>query len=77
MYFSFLKNLNQNFPVKKILTIAWWEYITKVRTKAFLISTILMPVVIVAFSVLPTILMDKGDLRQKHIVIIDQTGWGI
>ncbi|MCS7229427.1 MAG: ABC transporter permease [Candidatus Kryptonium sp.] len=61
--------------MKKVFTIAWWEYITKVRTKAFLISTILMPLIIAAFSVLPTILMDKGDLRQKHIGIIDQTGW--
>lgn len=48
---------------------------TKVRTKAFLISTILMPIIIVAFSIFPRILAEKADVRQKFIGVIDQTNW--
>ncbi len=61
--------------MKKILTIAWWEYITKVRTKAFLISIILMPIFIIGFSILPRILMEKAETKQKLIGVVDLTGW--
>jgi ABC-2 type transport system permease protein len=61
--------------MKKILTIAWWEYITKVRTKTFLISLILMPALIIAFGFLPTFLMEKADLKQKRIGVVDLSGW--
>ncbi len=61
--------------MKKILTIAWWEYITKVRTKTFLISLILMPALIIAFGFLPTFLMEKADIKQKRIGVVDLSGW--
>lgn len=61
--------------MSKVFIIAWWEYITKVRTKAFLISIVLMPIIIVGFSILPTILAEKADVRQKFIGVIDQTNW--
>jgi ABC-2 type transport system permease protein len=61
--------------MRKVLSIARWEYITKVRTKAFLISIILMPVIIFAFAVLPTLLMEKADTKTKYFGIADLTGW--
>ncbi len=61
--------------MKKVFTIAWWEYITKVRTKTFLISIILMPVLIIAFSTLPTVLVEKLETKQRIIGVVDLTGW--
>ncbi|CUS97519.1 ABC transporter permease [Candidatus Chrysopegis kryptomonas] len=61
--------------MKKILTIAWWEYITKVRTKAFLISIVLMPLFIFVFSILPRVLVERADTEQKTIGVVDLTGW--
>ncbi len=63
------------FFMKKIFTIVWWEYITKVRTKAFLISIVLMPIFIVGFSILPGILVEKMDTKQKVVGVVDLTGW--
>jgi len=64
-----------NSLMKKIFSIAWWEYITKVRTKTFLISLVLMQVFIFVFSVLPTVLMEKFKATQKVIGVVDLSGW--
>ncbi len=61
--------------MKKIFSIAWWEYITKVRTKVFLISLVLMPIFILGFSILPTILIEKVEAGQKVIGVADLSGW--
>lgn len=61
--------------MKKIFSIAWWEYITKVRTKVFLISLILMPIFIIGFSILPAVLMEKVETGQKVIGVVDLSGW--
>jgi len=57
--------------MKKIITIAKWEYIEKIKTKAFVISLVLTPLIIIAFSVLPTLLSNKEELRTKAIGIVD------
>ncbi len=57
--------------MNKIFTIAKWEYIEKVKTKAFVISLIITPVIIVLFAVLPTLLSDKEELQTKIIGIVD------
>ncbi|MGD8307400.1 MAG: ABC transporter permease [Ignavibacteria bacterium] len=57
--------------MNKIFTIAKWEYFEKVKTKAFVISLIITPVIIVLFAVLPTLLSNKEELQTKIIGIVD------
>lgn len=58
----------------KSLAVARWEYVEKVRSKAFLISLILMPVIMVAFGVLPGLLATRADTETKTIGVIDFSG---
>ena len=60
--------------MKKIITIAKWEFLEKVKTKAFMISLVITPLIIIAFSVLPTLLSNKEELRTKAIGIVDPSG---
>ncbi len=60
--------------MKKILAIAKWEYIEKVKTKTFIISLVLTPLIILSFSLLPTLFADKNDERTKVVGIIDSSG---
>lgn len=57
--------------MQKILTIAKWEFLEKVKTKAFIISLVITPLIIIAFSVLPTLLSGKEELRTKAIGVVD------
>jgi ABC-2 type transport system permease protein len=60
--------------MKKALAVAKWEFMEKIKSKAFLISLVLMPVIIVLFAVIPGLLATKPDDRPLAIGIIDQTG---
>jgi ABC-2 type transport system permease protein len=60
--------------MKKIWTIAKWEYLEKVKTKTFIVSIIVTPIIIIAFSLLPTLLSDEEMPRVKTIGMIDTSG---
>ncbi len=60
--------------IKKVLAVARWEFIEKVRTKAFIISLIVTPVFMILMSVVPTLLMTKPDTTTVKIGIIDNKG---
>ncbi|MCH7771088.1 MAG: ABC transporter permease [Bacteroidetes bacterium] len=60
--------------MNKILTIAKWEYLEKVKTKTFIISLIITPLIIIMFSLLPTLLTQKEDQRIKVIGVVDTSG---
>jgi len=60
--------------MNKILTIARWEYLEKVKTKTFIISLVITPLIIIMFSLLPTLLTQKEDLRTKIIGVVDTSG---
>jgi len=60
--------------MSKILTIARWEFLEKVKTKAFIISLVITPLIIIMFSILPTLLTQKEDLRTKLIGVVDTSG---
>ncbi len=60
--------------MKKIIAIAKWEFIEKVKTKAFIISLVLTPLFIFALSVLPTLLIDQEDTSPKPVGILDSSG---
>jgi ABC-2 type transport system permease protein len=57
----------------KVFRVARWEFIEKVKTKAFIISLFMLPVIIGVFAVLPGILASKADNQTRNIGIIDQT----
>jgi len=61
--------------MKKILAIAKWEFIEKVKTKTFIISLILTPIIIIGFSIVPTLLSTEEDTRTKAIGVFDRTGF--
>ncbi len=60
--------------MKSAWLVARWEYITRIRSKFFLVSTILMPLLIVGMMFLPVLLMDESDVRGLTLAIVDGSG---
>jgi ABC-2 type transport system permease protein len=60
--------------MKKIFSIAKWEFLEKVKTKAFLISLIITPAIIILFSILPGLLAQDQSVSTKFIGVIDSSG---
>src|ERR1051326_6601452 len=58
---------------KKYLHVARWEYVEKIKSKAFLISLFLMPMIMVAVGVIPTLLASRADSESKVVGIIDRS----
>jgi len=58
----------------KYLVVAKWEFLEKVKSKAFIISLILMPVIMVVFGLLPGLLASKPDDKTITIGVLDETG---
>jgi ABC-type Na+ efflux pump permease subunit len=52
--------------------MAWWEFIQKVKTKAFILSMILSPVIMGVFSILPVLLTTVSVEEPKKILILDK-----
>ena len=60
--------------MNKILAVAKWEFIEKLKTRAFLISMIVTPVIIIAFALLPTMLENHESENTKLIGVVDKSG---
>ena len=60
--------------MKKLFAVVKREYIQRVRTKFFVVATILGPVLMGAFTVVPALLMGMKSGGPTRVVIIDQTG---
>ena len=60
--------------MEKILLIIQREYIQRVRTRWFLISTILTPFVLLGVAALPILLTPAGRSGNHTIVVLDQSG---
>lgn len=58
--------------MNKILAVIRREFVERVRTKAFIISTLLFPFLMVFFSVMPALMM-TGGTRAQRIAIVDAT----
>jgi len=54
----------------KIFIIARREYLERVRTKSFIVMTFLIPALMLAVTVLPSMLMMKGGGGTKHLVVV-------
>ena len=59
--------------MKKILIIIQREYITRVRKKAFMITTFLAPLGFIAFVIF-SIMMTGYSSSNKQVAIIDDSG---
>ncbi len=60
--------------IKKIAAIAKWEFVEKLKTKAFLISLIITPIIIVSITILPSIIFSEEHPNVEVIGIIDTSG---
>jgi ABC-2 type transport system permease protein len=60
--------------VKKSIAVARWEYLEKVKSKAFLISLILMPIIMIGMGVVPSLFVNKPDTEPRAIGVIDPGG---
>src|SRR5579859_3480560 len=63
--------------MRRILLIAWRDYIATVRTKSFLIGLLLVPLLLVGggavLGVLTAFMVITGDTDDKHFAVIDRT----
>jgi ABC-2 type transport system permease protein len=62
--------------MNKILAVIRREFVERVRTRAFLISTILLPVFIVLMTVLPALMMSGSD-HTSRIAVVDGSASGL
>jgi len=60
--------------IEKVFSVARWEFIEKIKTKAFIISLIITPAFMILMTVVPSLLMTKPDTTTTKIGIIDETG---
>jgi ABC-2 type transport system permease protein len=60
--------------MSKTMEVARWEYLEKVRSKAFLISLFVTPLVMVAMGLLPGLFASQEDQQTRTVGIIDQSG---
>ncbi len=60
--------------MRKMIVVAVREYQAAVRTKAFVISMIAMPILMCGVLIAQTILEDKRDISDRHVAIVDHTG---
>jgi len=58
----------------KILKVIQREYSVSVRTKGFIIGTLIVPIIMIGFAVLPIILTQVKSEKQQKISVIDETG---
>jgi ABC-2 type transport system permease protein len=60
--------------MKKLLAVIKREYIQRVRTRFFVVATILGPIMMAAFTVLPGMMMVMQTGGPTRIAVVDQTG---
>lgn len=60
--------------LRKTLTVARWEYLEKVKSKAFLIGLFLTPMLMFGFGVLPGLFASKERDTTTAIGVVDLTG---
>jgi ABC-2 type transport system permease protein len=56
------------------MVVAMREYVAAVKTKAFIVSMIAVPIIWAGSIAIQVILSDKVDVRDKHVAVLDYTG---
>jgi ABC-2 type transport system permease protein len=60
--------------MRKVIVVAVREYQAAVRTKAFIISLVVMPIFMFGSIVLPRLLRNEVDLTEKRVAVLDANG---
>ncbi|MBN1419005.1 MAG: ABC transporter permease [Planctomycetes bacterium] len=60
--------------MRKIIAIIEREFVTRVRTKAFIFGTVAMPLLFIGLTVLPILLAAKKSETVQRIAVLDATG---
>ncbi len=60
--------------MNKIRQIAWTEYLNAVRSKAFLIGLIMLPVLLFGSVLIQKFAESKVDISDRRLVVVDHTG---
>ena len=60
--------------MRNIYLIISREYLERVRKKSFIIVTLLMPILMIAMMVAPSLMMLFSKSEQKQVVVIDRSG---
>ena len=60
--------------MNKVLRVAVTEYLTAVRSKAFLIGIIMLPVLMFGGLIVAQLTKDKVDLKDRRFAVIDRSG---
>lgn len=63
--------------MNKLFAVIRREFVARVRTKAFVISTILLPVMMVAAVVVPIMMMSSTKDQTTYIAVVDASGSGL
>lgn len=56
----------------KLLAIIKREYITRIKTKGFILGTILTPLLLTGFTFLPMLFIEKGSKSEHRLIVLDQ-----
>ena len=59
--------------MNKTYAVARWEFIEKVRTKAFIIGLFMTPMILAIFMVLPSLMANDEQETTKTIGVVDET----
>ncbi|MHC4609867.1 MAG: ABC transporter permease [Planctomycetota bacterium] len=60
--------------MRKVLTVAAREYEAAVKTKAFIITLVVMPVMVLGTGLVQVLLKDKVDITDRRVAVVDYTG---
>ncbi|MEK7732223.1 MAG: ABC transporter permease [Planctomycetota bacterium] len=60
--------------MRKMIVVAVREYLAAVKTKAFIVSLVLMPVMMFGSIFVQILLRDKIDTADKHVAVVDHSG---
>ena len=60
--------------MKKFLTVVRREYVQRVRARMFIVSTVLLPIIMSLFGIVPAIILNIDAGGPLRVAVIDQTG---
>src|SRR5678816_3653731 len=64
----------RELPMRKTLIVAVREYVVSVRTKAFLIGLLMMPLMMGGGFIVGALMQGRVDTKDKRIAVADYTG---
>ena len=60
--------------MRKFLAVVKREFVQRVRAKMFIVSTVLLPLVMSLFGIVPAIILNIDAGGPLRVAVVDQTG---